>query len=788
MAAPLTINEVLTNRSNKIDSEHEQRVLTAKSKLQTISSSLSDSSQTTTINLPAKAKALTIVSWNVQTFEPGKSLTNPFVNRVINETLAALDVDVCVLLETRTDCYVNMGAIETGYAQAEGWAAYGGDDEEGDEDGERLDGLDGGPPLTYLQHGSDMTGKLWRPPKRIHVYDVGFAATCKKITDYASLVSLSKADKKAKLDNKKLTKKKAKKLTRLQKAYTQGNLEGAEKANAAQKKLARDYAFFPRFLKSLCTGESGPSTDWKVVLTAKRFEALRFYYDTLVLDNQLKAQPVDVTTLANLDPQHNWRVVFELKRCSACNLSLGSGDCDSCEQYGPYSLPLKLLRASVDEITFYRCSAQESYAVLLRPNAETFGPSSRGIWLRGKCAAAHVVASNLLMRAPDELITSTSGPGPVKLKAGRLLGYQDNTNKLGFYGRCPFKLGLELWLPGETKSRHVPMVAFHGPFGASTNAGIEIRAAAMKELIRADVGVARLDNKGQPVVNNGKRVFVPFAEVPQGMIIGDFNLDWSPGVKKPKSPQKIANQLYDFFDSIGFNPAIKDGIATSLITTHDKNQAWTSKGPATADFTSSAYDNCFIKGAELQSKLANAAVVDVIQMIADNIDDYQLPPDDHLATKFSTLSAKQRAFYIYHNYVSDHLPIVIDILVQPLGEGSWLLERLRAQKKALMGSTKVHQYEVLFSYKEMLDLDRSSIEKPCRTDRTTEAGRETKWIGKVVAHQDEHLVVACEIMRGHIGRFAWHPPGPPKVVAFYLKYFPVGCWVEATMLEANAIA
>ena len=109
--------------------------------------------------------------------------------------------------------------------------------------------------------------------------------------------------------------------------------------------------------------------------------------------------------------------------------------------------------------------------------------------------------------------------------------------------------------------------------------------------------------------------------------------------------------------------------ASSLITVHAP--AWKTKGGATTEYTSSAYDNCFVKGDRLRDHIVTAAVIDVIDFIAGNPGVFPLPDDDPLTGQEQTLSPKQLAFYKYRKYVSDHLRFT-PFAGEPVG---WMIEQ-----------------------------------------------------------------------------------------------------------------
>ncbi|NVJ09705.1 hypothetical protein HUW63_31345 [Myxococcus sp. AM001] len=800
MAGPLTVAEVLEKRRQAQLELHQE----ALSVVERRSVALSDpEGHTTVINLPLPPAVFTVVSWNVQTFEAGRSLGNPFVNKVINKVLEAVSADVCILLESRSDSYINMNAIETGHVGTKGWKQAvdeedlddDGDVDEDDDDGvvpvddedddaidedgggAQFDLLDGGEPLTYQQNVSEMTGKRWLPPKKLCIYEPAMVKLQRDVRDLNRIESLEKKKKTKKLTKKesaaltRLTKKKAKNLKADSRYYA-----AAERArkNASLKKFLGDYGYHPKLLKGLCVDLKGaPTQAWMEQLRDDAVLPVRSYYKLIYVQDDWSEQELDWSTdISTCPPQDNWRFVLRLKRC-ACGESLGSGSCGSCEDFGAYTTPLQNLRQAVDALTFYMCTCQESYSILLRQGTGTQGSSSMGVWMKDKLVSVKSAAARLVMHAPGEEDTSHGMP---VFKAGMLLGYQDNS--IGFYGRCPYLLPVELWLPYRGTSHMMYLVAFHGPFGPSTLAGVELRAAAMRELMNAGTGSSKkLEDE---------------ADV---MVIGDFNLDWAPGVPKPSGQQKIANALYEDFSTRGFEPLIPDGIATSLASIHGASK-WREKAPDTAAFTSSAYDNCFLKGSALKSSVASAAVLDVISWIEANLSEFDLPDDDPQKGKLGTLSTKHQAFYIYRKYVSDHLPIVCDILVAPLSPHTRALQAQaraltnpnvdregRARTLALRQSVTRPSVEAVFHFDEMIDFGATSEAVDQYLPSYEGETRVATCVGQVDRHQDGYFVLKCEPFQDQILWTSWRPETRPLTLDRFLRFHPPGTRVQWKMLN-----
>ncbi|ATB46561.1 hypothetical protein [Corallococcus macrosporus] len=796
MAGPLTVAQILKKRRQAQQALHQEALSVVNHR----SAALSDpEGHTTVINLPLPPAVFTVVSWNVQTFEAGKSLGNPFVNKVINRVLEAVSADVCILLESRSDSYVNMNAIETGHVGVKGWKQAADeeeqdDDDEGDEedddggvvavdeddddaideddDGAPLDLLDGGEPLTYQQNVSEMTGKRWLPPKALCIYEPAMVKLQRDVRDLSRIATLKK--------KKKLTKKETAALKRLRKKRDK-NLEADDgyydvakraRKHAGQKKFLGNYGYFPKLTKALCVTEQGaPTQTWLEHLRDESFTLVRDYYQLVYVKDDWSEQVLDWSVdISSCPAKDNWRFMLRLKKCT-CGESLGSGSCGFCEELGAYTTSLQNLRQAVDSLTFYMCTCQESYSILLRQETDVMNSSTAGVWVKDKLVSVKSAAARLVMRAPDELDTSHGKP---VLKAGTLLGYQDNS--IGFYGRCPYLLPVELWLPYRGTSQMMYLVAFHGPFGASTNAGVELRAAAMRELMSAGTEPSKALDDEENV-----------------MVIGDFNLDWAPDAPKPNGHQKIANALYKDFNKRGFSALIPDGIATSLASIHGAAK-WKQKGPDTASFTSSAYDNCFLKGSELKSHVASAAVLDVISWIEENLSEFKLPDDDPQKGKLGTLSKKHQAFYIYRKYVSDHLPIVCDFLVAPISPHTKALRaRARALENpnvhragvertvALLRSVTRPSMEAVFHFDEMLDFDVTTTTVDQYLPVYDGETRVATCVGQVDRHQDGYLILKCEPFQGQILWTSWRPMARPRGLDLFLRIHPPGTRVQWKM-------
>ncbi len=829
--APLTVAQILAARTDRIQTWQAHVA-----KPPSLSASLTDGQgQTTSLNVAPAPAVFTVISWNVQVLNPGKSEANPFVNKVINRVLEAVSADVAILLETREDAYINLNAIEHKIARDETWtdpdaSVFSFLDEPAITDlphtlGE-LESL-AGEDLTYLQAASEMTGKHYKPPATIYLHHAGFALQQQIIADVkmekklaleleaigqhnaaVAQKNLLIPQKSKHLKPKKVTTTQAETLAKIVKKNKKAAdkhpllVAAALKATPALQAAATEYLYFPKLLVAHCANPDGSRNGvWKKVVVADQAKPLRDYYEIgyhdLKGDFTLFASPKE---LLDFDVAHDARVAFKLKRCAACKKSYGYGEgsCATCNQFSHYSLGLKYIEELLSQIAFspfFRPPQMESYAVLYKPSLAVFGPSSNGVFCADKQAVVHPMSAALVMRAPPEVTSTKPGVAPViAFRYGELLGYQTKAkkNEIGFYGRCPYVLPVEIVPPGATTSISLPIVAFHGPYGKDTLDGIKARAEAMREMLKADVGAVARDASGAPVTtSSGGLQTVPLKDSPFAMVMGDFNLDYDPGLNFGHSANVIANTLYSELATGGFKPMIGEGVATSLRVIETRKDVWREDWPkfgaATAEYTSSAYDNFFLRGDKLLPFVANAGAIDVLTIIADAIGDYDLPADDPRHDDFQALTPKQKAFVIYRRYVSDHLPILCDILVEPMNAG--LVARLKAQAKArIMKSITRPALSVILDHQGVLSFDAFSgnastdVYEPRYDAKEVRTARLT---GTIVAQQDSHLIVKSTISTNQIILWSFQPPGGVVRVKKLLALgdFQPGKRIEAELLD-----
>lgn len=755
----------------------------------------------TTISPPPKT-VLTIVSWNVQKFESSKSLANPYVNGVINQVLASLDADVCILLEARENNAVNLAAIEHKLANP-------GDHEE-DETTEaewdlkeledeaadvlRNSELNASLAITYETLSTELTGKRYKPVQRIYLY---------------------------------------------------GNPDKSK----FFPKMAKSYSIDPASKKNPVYTGAWKRLYWDSAILQKYYAPYQISTKLPILD--LAAVPLTADAEAD--------VVFRLRICSECQFRLGERlDCPACNEYNPYSAASENLRNEIKSCAFTLGGVDlESYAILARPhligsyegsiqmkgkaaqvyrhgcqllrhkppptapysaqgrrdayvfgqgvsgtasdddklkamsadlsrrgvNVKQFGewamlnalgvpttqvppPSpmnqdARKAWFVSRCqpgtdpglAFRHAViaaggnpdflsmdAMLNLVKVPDQVLHAAreasheerlqicaaglsaqtmeqqlkgSGRNPLVVVfdagldqvgfpktplVGDLLPYLDPTATT--YGRSPFVLPMSAMLSHETVATPFPVVAFHAPYGKDNKDGLTIRVDSLIQLLDADAG-------------NRRR----FGDHDDAIIIGDLNLDLT---ESPTNMMgKAAKRAYDGLASAGFAAAIPK-VPSSLKTVFNTKKKKKSDGiykkyeevayqklsGDVSNFTSSAYDNVLVRGAKLQSKVVTAAVVDVVGWIKDNIASGQIDTAGARAEwpGFASLNAEQQAFFIYRTFVSDHLPVMVDIEVEHLKpEYDLAQQNMQLYRKVVQKRTKIKVTEVHYTDCEYME-------------------------------------------------------------------------------------
>jgi hypothetical protein len=150
------------------------------------------------------------------------------------------------------------------------------------------------------------------------------------------------------------------------------------------------------------------------------------------------------------------------------------------------------------------------------------------------------------------------------------------------------------------------------------------------------------------------------------------------------------------------------GVATSLTSLEEVFKR--KIGDDTVNYTSSAYDNFFAKGQALQEAIITSAAIDVPFYIKKHINEFPLPAGDEDEGRFAKLSDMEKAFYIYRRFISDHLPIICDILVEPMDNNyKQALETEVFRHNLREQITKV-PVEMFLEHEGLIDL--TTIDKP----------------------------------------------------------------------------
>ncbi len=224
------------------------------------------------------------------------------------------------------------------------------------------------------------------------------------------------------------------------------------------------------------------------------------------------------------------------------------------------------------------------------------------------------------------------------------LGFQDPEKS--FNGRCPIFLPLILNLDGRD-DLSVPIVQFHAPFGSS----LEPR----KDSILA------LSQLGVPGSTGHS-----MEDMAHAIIVGDFNLDYD-----PSSTTSYSGQAYGGMRGKGFE-CVLGGVKTSCMTLEPGLKA-----VAVASWpTANAYDNFLVKGKELQDSIITACAIDVFDFMKNNPTDFAYTPQSghfskpaeyqNYASQWPSYSADEQMFFVYRKFISDHIPVLLDIEVDDL--------------------------------------------------------------------------------------------------------------------------
>ncbi|MBZ5715074.1 hypothetical protein [Nannocystis pusilla] len=273
--------------------------------------------------------------------------------------------------------------------------------------------------------------------------------------------------------------------------------------------------------------------------------------------------------------------------------------------------------------------------------------------------------------------------------AGKQLGFQDVQDDIN--GRSPFVMSL--WLSLGGKHVQLPIAALHALWEVTKpkpQGQKKKKATPSSELARLrGLSVERMLDLA---VEYPGAAAATLGSFDNPLLVGDLNLDYSPGKRTGET-----RALQKFLD-LGYATSTR-GTKTSLATL-EAGLAKLEKAAGTAQLYSAAYDHFLMKvGSDLEQHVVQSGVIDILDLakriiladpqLAGDIDadaskhprpaprtrkskstksppkkkkkaPAPLPPYDLAQTKDPDLA---RAFYLYRKYVSDHVPVLVDILV-----------------------------------------------------------------------------------------------------------------------------
>lgn len=387
---------------------------------------------------------------------------------------------------------------------------------------------------------------------------------------------------------------------------------------------------------------------WKTVCEYNSSPKLTRFYELVWRDTGTKVLDAMIPYMERKDEAG---LEFRLKSCSACGVRLGRREddpltCAKCAELGPNSAYARELVAWLLENSFALSwrAAQETYSVLVRHSSARRNGPYGWLLLPGKEAVVHRVGSRFASEAYLD-------------DAWTVSPFLDSTVKTQL-GRSPYLVQTEIRFAGAHGPARTPIVGFHAPYGGDDAAGWERRRTALRHCLDLDVGAGGRQR---------------FGDNPNAVLIGDFNLDHqlTGSASDGKRIVQAKGFFQDFADA-GY-PARIDRCATSLKAPPRKTSefdAFLGRAlAATADVTSSAYDNVMMSDA-LWTHAVQACAVDVIGHIAANKADFALPDDDPFKARAGEMSDLQYAFYLYRTYVSDHLPVLVDFLTEPMSNSA----------------------------------------------------------------------------------------------------------------------
>jgi hypothetical protein len=297
---------------------------------------------------------------------------------------------------------------------------------------------------------------------------------------------------------------------------------------------------------------------------------------------------------------------------------------------------------------------------------------------------------------------------------GEPLGYQTPQSPIN--GRAPFFLEVQV-CPPDKKWIRVPVISFHAPYGqsakdkkkkkkkATPDDGEELpplgrpRDEPLDEdlLAMRSEAVQKLLQLGIPDYTGGPPR--PLQDFDDAVIAGDFNLD----MMKERRSRHIS-EAYQALRKQGFREMIRN-TPTTLRTVDTCLPARNEPSlPEHPDWYSAAYDNIFVKQKDLElcptlieANPLVAGVVDVFDVMTRHQDEFfndqtvqriGNPANYHATEKYPAPKnlgdldgpairarnetarylqtgdrLREKAFFLYRKYISDHLPVFVDFFV-----------------------------------------------------------------------------------------------------------------------------
>jgi hypothetical protein len=696
---------------------------------------------------PAK-KTLSIVSWNVQTFFETKAQANPYVNVVINGVLEDLDADVCLLLETRENVSVNLSAIEHRLANPTSYKPDESTEDEWDTkelEEEAAEALKQAPvlsvqPLKYMAIGTELTGKRFKPPERIFLYD----------NDNKNKIwpKFHKAQSLTGNTYNQLWKTTYSSSGVLQAYYTPFSASSNSVINIWNVGANATAESDVEFRLNRCTDCGDHLGKNAACDTCAGFNPFSTALENL--RNELDSVSyramgnVELETYGILVRPHN--LFFNYGRLIQLKDKAASADHWGCQilRYAPpppnaklslqeraqifkrwarlpskasdtdvaKALQAKLVNQGIDPDTTALAGKLDALGV----PRQTSQPMSEELSLEQRVGLlglpSNATPQEVIGAVDKALQQQRSDPVaiawdaqftalgiPTEPAVGDLLPYLDPSSTT--FGRSPFVVPMVARLSGDTGETAFPVVGFHAPYGADNGPGLQVRVDALAQLLQADVG------------SKDRRAF---RDHDPAIIIGDLNLDLAESTTNMFG--KAAHDAYQALASSGFDYLIPK-VPSSLISVFNNNwkkqkksnkyegAPFLSKTGDVTNFTSSAYDNILVRGTALKKKVITAAVVDVLGWIKDKLQKGLLDPTAAIQewSDFTKLDDDQKAFFIYRVFVSDHLPVVLDLEVDPLPDN--FDEQAKARlwiNRIAYAKSKIRRFEVSYTKALWLDL------------------------------------------------------------------------------------